>query len=154
MIMKKLILILLLLMFQIPALGEDIPPRGVEMTKETNPIFWSYLEDYSSALKEAFEDAKIFHLRGWGAAYEFIITRDGEIKNLKGSVFQNDYYNKKVKEVILSVKPSPFYEGMNAEDMLFDVYLGYQSYEELDISIGFDIRYNQKSFSIGIDLDK
>ena len=144
----------MLILFQIPAFGEDIPPRGVEMTKETNPIFWSYLEDYSIALKVAFEDAKIFHLRGWGAAYEFIITRDGEIKDLKGSVFQNDYYDRKIKDVILSVKPSPFYEGMNAEDMLFDVYLGYQSYEELDISIGFDIRYNQRSFSIGIDLDK
>ena len=144
----------MLILFQIPAFGEDIPPRGVEMTKESNPIFWSYLEDYSIALKEAFEDAKIFHLRGWGAAYEFIITRDGEIKDLNGSVFQNDYYDRKIKDVILSVKPSPFYEGMNTEDMLFDVYLGYQSYEELDISIGFDIRYNQRSFSIGIDLDK
>ena len=154
MIMKKIILLLMLIMFQIPALGEDIPPRGVEMTKETNPIFWSYLEDYSCALKEAFEDAKIFHLRGWGAAYEFILTRDGEIKDLKGSVFQNDYYDRKVKDVILSVKASPFYKGMNAEDMLFDVYLGYQNYEEVDISVGFDIRYNRKSFSIGIDLDK
>ena len=54
----------------------------------------------------------------------------------------------------MSVKPSPFYKGMNAEDMLFDVYLGYQNYEEVDISVGFDIRYNRKSFSIGIDLDK
>lgn len=152
--MKKIILLLMLILFQIPVLGEDIPPRGVEMTKETNPIFWSYLEDYSIALKEAFEDAKIFHLRGWGAAYEFILTRNGEIKDLKGSVFQNDYYDRKIKDVILSVKPTPFYEGMNAEDMLINVYLGYQSYEELDISIGFDIRYNQKSFSIGIDLDK
>ena len=152
--MKKIILLLMLILFQIPVLGEDIPPRGVEMTKESNPIFWSYLEDYSIALKEAFEDAKIFHLRGWGAAYEFILTRNGEIKDLKGSVFQNDYYDRKIKDVILSVKPTPFYEGMNAEDMLINVYLGYQSYEELDISIGFDIRYNQKSFSIGIDLDK
>ena len=152
--MKKLIIILMLILFQIPVFGEDIPPRGVEMTKETNPIFWSYLEDYSSALKEAFEDAKIFHLRGWGAAYEFILTRDGEIKDLKGSVFQNDYYDRKVKDVILSVKASPFHKGMNAEDMLFDVYLGYQNYEEVDISVGFDIRYNRKSFSIGIDLDK
>nr|DAT14477.1 MAG TPA: hypothetical protein [Caudoviricetes sp.] len=152
--MKKIILLIMLILFQIPVLGEDIPPRGVEMTKETNPIFWSYLEDYSIALKEAFEDAKIFHLRGWGAAYEFILTRNGEIKDLKGSVFQNDYYDRKIKDVILSVKPTPFYEGMNAEDMLINVYLGYQSYEELDISIGFDIRYNQKSFSIGIDLDK
>lgn len=109
--MKKIILLLMLILFQIPVLGEDIPPRGVEMTKETNPIFWSYLEDYSIALKEAFEDAKIFHLRGWGAAYEFILTRNGEIKDLKGSVFQNDYYDRKIKDVILSVKPTPFYEG-------------------------------------------
>ena len=154
MIMKKLMLLIMLIVFQIPALGEDIPPRGVEMTKETNPIFWSYLEDYSCALKEAFEDAKIFHLRGWGAAYEFILTSDGEIKDLKGSVFQNDYYNKKVKEVILSVKPSPFYEGMNAEDMLFRVYLGYQNYDDIYIHSGFHLRYGRKIFGISIDLDK
>ena len=154
MIMKKIILLLMLIMFQIPALGEDIPPRGVEMTKETNPIFWSYLEDYSFALKEAFEDAKIFHLRGWGAAYEFILTRDGEIKDLKGSVFQNDYYDRKIKDVILSVKPSPFYEGMNAKDMLFRVYLGYQNYDEIYIHSGFHLRYGRKIFGISIDLDK
>ena len=152
--MKKLFLILLLLMFQIPVSGEDIPPRGVEMTKETNPIFWSYLEDYSSALKEAFEDAKIFHLRGWGAAYEFMITRDGKIKNLKGSVLQNDYYDRKIKEVILYVKPAPFYKGMNAEDMLFRVYLGYQKSENIYIHSGFHLRYNRKIFGIIIDLDK
>ncbi len=152
--MRKIILLLMLILFQIPVFGEDIPPRGIEMTKETNPIFWSYLEDYSSKLKEAFEDAKIFHLRGWGAAYEFILTRDGEIKDLKGSVFQNDYYDRKIKEVILSVKPSPFYADMNAEDMLIDVYLGYQNYDEVYINVGFDIKYNRKSFSISIDLDK
>ena len=152
--MKKIILLLMLILFQIPVLGEDIPPRGIEMTKETNPIFWSYLEDYSSKLKEAFEDAKIFHFRGWGAAYEFILTRDGEIKDLKGSVFQNDYYDRKIKEVILSVKPSPFYADMNAEDMLFRVYLGYHSYEDIDIYNGFHIKYNRDIFGISIDLDK
>ena len=70
------------------------------------------------------------------------------------SVFQNDYYNKKVKDVILSVKPSPFYEGMNAKDMLFRVYLGYQNYEDLDIYNGFHIKYNRDIFGIIIDLDK
>lgn len=152
--MKKIILIIMLILFQIPVLGEDIPPRGVEMTKETNPIFWGYLEDYTCKLKEAFEGAKIFHLRGWGAAYEFILTRDGEITDLKGSVFQNDYYDRKIKEVILSVKPSPFYAGMNAEDMLFRVYLGYQNYEDISIHSGFHLRYGRKIFGISIDLDK
>ena len=152
--MKKIILLLMLILFQIPVLGEDIPPRGIEMTKETNPIFWSYMEDYSSKLKEAFDDAKIFLFRGWGAAYEFILTRDGEIKDLKGSVFQNDYYDRKIKEVILSVKPSPFYADMNAEDMLFRVYLGYHSYEDIDIYNGFHIKYNRDIFGISIDLDK
>lgn len=49
--------------------------------------------------KEAFEAKKIRHRRGWGAAYDFTITNIGEIKDIEGSVFQNDYYDEAVKEI-------------------------------------------------------
>ena len=103
--MKKLILILMLILFQVPGFSEEFPPvgAGIRVTKETNPIYWGYLEDYGKALKQALEAKRMFRLRGWGAEYEFILTRDGEMKDMKGSIFQNKYYDKKVKEIILSV---------------------------------------------------
>lgn len=154
--MKKLILILMLLIFQIPVLGEEFPPTGagIKVTKETNPIYWSYLEDYGKALKQALEAKRMFRLRGWGAAYDFILTRDGEMKDIKGTVFQNDYYDKKVKEIILSVKPLPFREGMNVDEMHMSIYLGFQRYDDIDISIGGSFIDNKKVFSIDVDTSK
>ena len=152
--MKRfIILILVLLMFPLIS-NAEIPPRGTLMTKETNPIYWSYFEDYAALLKKAFEAKKIRHRRGWGAAYDFTITNIGEIKDIEGSVFQNDYYDEAVKEIILSVKPKPFYKGMDAEDLLFTVYLGYQRYEEVDIQVGFSLINNRKIVGIDIDLNK
>ncbi len=154
--MKKLILILLLLLFQIPVFSEEFPPTGagIEVTKETNPIYWGYLEDYGKALKQALEAKRMFRLRGWGAAYDFILTRDGEIKDIKGSVFQNDYYDKKVKEIILSVKPLPFRDGMNMDEMHMSIYLGFQRYNDIDISIGGSFIDNKEIFSIDVDTSK
>ena len=156
MFMKKLILLIMLIMFQIPAFGEDFPPTGagIRVTKETNPIYWGYLEDYGQALKQALEAKRMFRLRGWGAAYDFILTRDGKIKDIKGSVFQNDYYDNKVKEIILSVKPLPFREGMNVDEMHMSIYLGFQRYDEIDISIGGSFIDNKKVFSIDVDTSK
>ena len=154
--MKKLILILMLLIFQIPVLGEEFPPTGagIKVTKETNPIYWGYLEDYGKALKQALDSKKMFRLRGWGAEYEFILTRDGEMKGMKGTIFQNDYYDKKVKEIILSVKPLPFREGMNVDEMHMRIYLAFQRYDEIDISIGGSFKDNKEIFSIGINTSK
>ncbi len=154
--MKKIILILMLILFQIPAFSEEFPPTGagIEVTKETNPIYWGYLEDYGKALKQALEAKRMFRLRGWGAAYKFTLTRDGAMKNMKGSIFQNDYYDKKVKEIILSVKPLPFREGMNVDEMNMRIYLGFQRYDEIDISIGGSFIDNKEIFSIGINTSK
>ena len=154
--MKKILLILLLLIFQLPSSGEEFPPTGagIEVTKETNPIYWGYLEDYGRALKQALEAKKMFRLRGWGAAYDFILTRDGKIKDIKGTVFQNDYYDNKVKEIILSVKPLPFREGMNVDEMHMSIYLGFQRYDDIDISIGGSFIDNKEIFSIDVDTSK
>ena len=43
---------------------------------------------------------------------------------------------------------------MDAEDLLFTVYLGYQRYEEVDIHAGSSFRYNRDIFGIDIDLNK
>ena len=154
--MKKIILLLMLIIFQIPVFSEEFPPTGagIEVTKETNPIYWSYLEDYGKALKQALEAKRMFRLRGWGAAYKFTLTRDGAMKNMKGSIFQNGYYDKKVKEIILSVKPLPFREGMNVDEMNMRIYLGFQRYDEIDISIGSSFIDYKKVFSIGINTSK
>jgi len=64
--MKKIIFLLITLFFVNIANAEEIPPRGVEKTKENIPIHWQYMENYANALKQAFNNKKIFHLRGWG----------------------------------------------------------------------------------------
>ena len=136
--MKKLIFVLLAIIFlNLNVYAEEIPPRGVVMTKETNPIYWGYLEDYGAQLKQAFEKKRMFKIRGWGASYEYYINRNGTITDMRGSTFTNNYYDKKVKEVILSVKPLPFREGMNVDRMYFDVFFSKEKYEEIHISIGF-----------------
>ena len=133
--MKKLILILMLLIFQIPVSGEEFPPvgAGIRVTKETNPIYWGYFEDYASLLKEALEASRMFRLRGWGSSCEFIVTRNGEIKELKTSVFQNDYFDEKVKNIIL---------------------FGYERYNEINISVGSSFIDNKKTFSLMIITNK
>ena len=139
---------------QISAFAEVITPRGVLMTKETHPIFWSYLENYSSALKQKLEASHMFRLRGFGASYVFFITKDGEIKDIKISTYQNKYYNEKVKEIILSVKPEPFYKGMDCDEMLMSVYLGYEKYNDTEISVGWDINVDKNIYDITIITDK
>lgn len=57
--MKKFILLILVIFtFVLQGLCETIPPRGVPMTKETHPIYWSYFENYSDKLQEALERKK------------------------------------------------------------------------------------------------
>ena len=154
--MKKLILLIMLIIFQIPVFGEEFPPvgAGIEVTKETNPIYWGYFEDYASLLKDALEASHMFRLRGWGSNCEYIITRNGEIKDVKTNIYQNDYFDEKVKNIILSVKPLPFREGMNMDEMRFSVYLGYERYNEINISVGSSFIDNKKTFSLMIITNK
>ncbi len=137
--MKKILLLILMLLIFCPlSFGEEIPPNGCgyAITKETNPIYWGYMEDYAAQLKKALEAKRMFRLRYMGASYKLVITRDGEIKDMKISTYQNEYFNRKVKEIILSVPPIPFREGMNVNEMLFSIYLGFEPYEETALSIG------------------
>lgn len=155
--MKKFLLTLLLLLFLCTAgLCEEIPANGCGYipTKETNPIYWSYMEDYGAKLKQALETKKMFRLRGMGASYRFFLTRDGEIKDMKISTYQNKYFNEKVKEVILSVKPLPFREGMNMDEMQFSVYLGYEKYDEIDVGIGSSFINNKDIFQVSVTTKK
>ncbi len=153
--MKKwFILLLTLIVIQISASAEVIPPRGSIMTKETHPVFWSYLENYSNSLKKAFEASHMFRLRGFGASYYFIITPDGEIKDMRNKIYQNKYFNEKVKEIILSVKPEPFYKDMEADDLFVSVFLGYAKYDDLSINLGWHPKYEREIFNITIILNK
>lgn len=157
--MKKIIiLVLMLLLVPLNVRAEEVPPPGIgiAITKENVPIHWKYCEDYAQLLKNAFESEtkKIHHRRGWGASYDFIITKNGDIVDMRGKVYQNDYFDEIVKDIILSVKPIPFYKGMNEENILFSVYLGYQHYSEVEIYAGFSMRYDKSIFGIVIDLNK
>ncbi len=155
--MKKL-LILLLIILLTPKIGfsEELLPRGtgIRKTKETNPIYFGYMEDYAKELRKAFEKKRMFALCHWGTEYDLIITREGEIKDMKISIYQNKYFDKKVKEIIMSVKPLPFRDGMNLDYMRFSIYLGYENYEELGVSIGAAARSPDNCFMIDITLKK
>lgn len=155
--MKKLLLIILSLFFITPqSFAEEIPPKGCgyNITKEHIPIHWAYLEDYAEKLKEALEAKRMFRLRGMGANYTFFITRDGKIKDIKLDIHQNKYFNEKVKEIILSVEPLPFREGMNEDDILFSVYLGFEHYDEINIVVGYSLKKQQDIFSLKIITNK
>ena len=155
--MKRL-LILLLIILQTSNLGfsEELSPRGtgIPKTKETNPIYFGYMEDYAKELRKAFENKRMFALCHWGTSYYFTVTRNGEIKDMKISIYQNDYFDKKIKEIILSVKPLPFRDGMNMDYMRFKVYMGYEKYETSDVSIGIFPRTHESAFWIDITLKK
>ena len=155
--MKRL-LILLLIILQTSNLGfsEELYPRGTgkSETKETHPIYFGYMEDYAKELRKAFENKRMFALCHWGTSYYFTVTRDGQIKDMRVSVYQNDYFDKKVKEVIMSVKPLPFREGMNLPYMRFSVFLGYENFEDIHFSIGAAPRSPDKCFTVHITLKK
>ena len=149
--MKRIILLLLIVLFiQLPVLSEYIPPNGCgyTLTKETNPIYFGYMEDYSQKLKEALDKSRMFRLRDMGAAYEFYITRNGEIKDMKLDISQGKYFDRKIKEIIESVEPLPFRDGMNVDEMFFHVYLGYEHYDEFRQQIGGSFKTDEKVFGL------
>ena len=155
--MKKiLILLLIILLTSNTGFSEELYPRGTgkSETKETHPIYFGYMEDYAKELRKAFENKRMFALCHWGTSYYFTVTRNGEIKDMKISIYQNDYFDKKIKEIILSVKPLPFRDGMNMDYMRFKVYMGYEKYETSDVSIGIFPRTHESAFWIDITLKK
>ena len=83
-----------------------------------------------------------------------LVTPDGEIKDMRNKIYQNKYFNEKVKEIILSVKPEPFYKDMEADDLFVSVFLGYAKYDDQRISVGWHLRYDRDVFSITIILNK
>ncbi len=153
---KLLILLLVLLLTPHSATCEELYPFGsgkIE-TKETHPIYFGYMEDYAKELRKAFEKKRMFALCHWGTSYYFTVTRGGEIKDMKVSIYQNEYFEKKVKEIIMSVKPLPFRDGMNLDYMRFNVYMGYENYETFDVSIGIFPRTYESAFWIDITLKR
>ena len=155
--MKKiLILLLIILLTPLNIKGEELYPfgSGKTATKETHPIYFGYMEDYAKELRKAFENKRMFALCHWGTSYYFTVTRNGEIKDMKISIYQNDYFDKKIKEIILSVKPLPFREGMNLDYMRFSVYLGYENYEDIHFSIGAAPHSLDNCFMIDVTLKK
>ena len=88
------------MLFQTMVCGETIPPRGVPMTKETHPIHWSYFENYTKRLEQALKDNKKYRKINRGASYEYIITKEGEIKDIKDTGLRTDKFLDNIKDVI------------------------------------------------------
>ena len=156
--MKK-ILTALLLLFLLPlsVFGEELAPRGrgYPLSKETNPIYWGYMEDYAAALKEAFAKKKMLKITSMCVAYRYIVTPDGQIKDLvldPPAAFK--YYQRKIKEIIESVPPPKFREGMNLEYMRFYVAMYYEDYEDLHLGIGAYPHNEDFDFLMTIVLEK
>ena len=156
--MKK-ILTTLLLLFLLPltVCGEELAPRGrgYSLSKETNPIYWGYMEDYAAALKEAFAKKKMLKITSMCVSYDYIVTPDGQIKDLvldPPAAFK--YYQRKIKEVIESVPPPKFYAGMNLEYMRFSVTMYYENYKDLHLGIGAYPRNDDYYFIVHIVLKK
>ena len=156
--MKK-ILTTLLLLFLLPltVCGEELLPRGsgIRASKETNPIYWGYMEDYAAALKEAFAKKKMLKITSMCVVYRYIVTPDGQIKDLvldPPAAFK--YYQRKIKEIIESVPPPKFREGMNLEYMRFYVAMYYEDYEDLRLGIGAYPRNEDFDFLMTIVLKK
>ena len=154
--MKKLLLIFILLLIPHNCFSEEIPPNGCgyDITKETNPIYFGYMEDYGALLKKELEKSHMFRLRGMGASYVFFITRDGQIKDMRISTPNYEYFNKRVKKIIESVPPLPFRDGMNVDEMQFSVYLGYESDDMIRAGIGSSFRNNKDIFHIMVTTSK
>ena len=158
--MKKLIIILMAIFLLVPSmcLSEELPPSGIGVSanKKNAPIHWKYCEDYGQLLKKTFEEKSknTYRRRGWGASYNFLITRDGNITNMELDIYQNEYFNKVVKDIILSTKTIPFYEGMNEDSILVSIYLGYQRKPSVSVNIGRSGRYERAIFDVDIDLKK
>ena len=155
--MKKILILLLIFsLTPLASFSEELSPRGtgIPKTKKTNPIYFGYMEDYAKELRKAFENKKMFARCHWGTEYYLTITRDGQIKDMRVSVYQNDYFDQKVKEIIMSVKPLPFRDGMNLDYMRFAIYLGYEDYEDIHFSIGAFPRSPDNCFSIDVTLKK
>ena len=156
--MKKFILFLItVILFQTAVFAEEIPPigRGYSLTKETNPVYFGYMEDYAKLLKAELEKSRMFRLRGMGAAYYVTIARDQKIKDIKiSNPSPYKYFNKRIENIILSVEPPPFREGMEMDKMLFDIYLGYEKYDDIDLSIGSSFRYLKTVFNVIISTSK
>lgn len=156
--MKKFILFLItVIFFQTAVFAEEIPPRGCgySITKETNPIYFGYMEDYAKLLKAELEKSRMFRLRGMGASYYVTIARDQKIKDIKISTpSPYKYFNKRIENIILSVEPPPFREGMEMDKMLFDIYLGYEKYDDIDLGIGYAFRFMKNVFDMIITTSK
>ena len=154
--MKYILIILALLLIPNISFGEEFPPsgQGIAITKETNPIYWGYLEDYGALLKKEFEKSHMFRLRGMGVCYDYFITRDGQIKDMRLTLPLYKYFNNNIKNIILSVPPPPFRDGMELDEMLMSVYLGYGKYDAIDVSIGGYFSRRLKVFDITIITSK
>ena len=155
--MKKLLILLIILLWStLTAHCEVLSPFGSGTGDDelSHPIHFLYMKEYTEALRDALKKKKMFVPFHWGVEYYFIVTREGEILDMKVSLSQNDYFDKKIKEVITSVEPPPFKEGMDSDYVLMDVYMGFESYEDISYDRGLFLHTLEPCLDIKITLKR
>lgn len=133
--MKKLILILFacFLVSNITYCEElPKPGQGGVITKEQNPIYYSYIETYALRLKKAFYQSG-YRRNHMGTSYDYVIKRDGTICSLKRNLYDSKKLTETVKQIIINNPPPAFSEGMDIEEFNTHVFIGVENYEEFEI---------------------
>lgn len=130
--MKKLILILFACFLTANiAFCEELPKpgQGGIITKEKNPVYYSYIETYALQLKNAFYKSG-YRRNHMGTSYDYVIKRDGTICNLKRDLYDSKKLTEIVKQIIINNPPPPFYDGMDIDEFNITVFMGTENYEE------------------------
>lgn len=127
--------------------SEELPQKGYrwDFNMYHNPIYYKYIDDYINQLGEAFEHTA-YRRNHMGASYEYVIEKDGTIRDLKLDLYDNKKMAATVKNIILNNPPPPFYEGMNEKEINVSTFLGRENYEDYD----FDYYPKKGQFSINI----
>lgn len=113
------------------AFAEKLPTKGdPSFSKETNPLWYKYLEDYTNQLYNAFDPTKCRRNNGYGMSFMYNIKHDGTIYNLRGLVYKNKK-EKYIQKLILETTPPPFPKELEDDNIRIDIYVGHNKYQRV-----------------------
>ncbi len=125
---KRIILVILLLMFMPQVMGQENKLNFNEMkfSETENPITYKYFQDYADTLRGKIDFARYF--RYWTIGYRFVLHKDGVITNIKYLPFTNVCYRNTdvanhVNEIFLKNTPPPYPEGMEIDDVCVELHI-------------------------------
>ena len=113
------------------AFAEKLPTKGdPSFSKETNPLWYKYLEDYTNQLYNAFDPTKCRRNNGYGMPFTYIVNRDGSIPWISELVYKNKK-EKYIQKLILETTPPPFPKELEDDNIRIDIYVGHNKYQRV-----------------------